>query len=957
MFYILVILQIFVILFILGTLYTLIRGDSTHAQKMMIYFLTSSLLHNIGYLLELTSTNLEAAMTAVKVEYLGCSLFPLFFMMFIIHYCGREENKLLELFLIFIDCIVLGLVWTSPLHNLYYTKMLFSESGLYPHLELSYGPGFLLYTAFAVLIPFTIVIYVLIASYRKERNPKKHKSLQYVILLSAACFGVFVLYALRILPIPHYDPTPLMTGFILVLMIKAVWNRKDYDLIRVAANTVLDTLNDCVITLNEFEEILSFNDAAIFIFPDITMHRNIRNVTNFPASLFDSKQSDKFQIGNKHYEGHITTLQDVDKDIRGYSILIVDTTETYEYIQKINAMRLDAEKANHAKSDFLANMSHEIRTPMNAIIGLSELIIEESAGRKLYNYACDIKDAAINLLSIINDILDLSKVESGKMTLTEDKYYLQLLIEDTINLVRFSAMQKGLKMNLDLDDSLPHQLCGDEGRIRQILTNLLNNAIKFTKKGHVSLIVKGICQEDGSIELILTVEDTGIGIKENDLKVIFDAFEQVDMKKNRSTEGSGLGLSITKNLAELMQGSVQVESEYGKGTRFTVRIRQKIIDSRSIREASISRKALEKGDIRKFTCRDYRILIVDDNVINRKVAHEMAARYEAIIDEADNGRSAIALAEEHDYDMILMDHMMPEMDGIEAARIILDNCKASGHVPIMIALTANAIQGAREMYLDNGFQDFLSKPFDRAQLHAIFSKWIPEDRKEYSHDETAYYNSKEAQPAISKDDLSPLQMTGVDVIAAAHKHGSIDNYLELLDLFYTDGMQKTALLAELASCGDKKRYAVEVHALKSSAANIGADVLSSMAKQHEEAADRSDDAWIKNHFESLISCYKNILSEIRRVLEQQSYGQFKGTDNAALSPIDSPKLHTFLDGILRSVETFHSKEATAKLENLLGYALPDQVREELKQVHTMLKMYEDDEAEEKLKEIIGNLPD
>ena len=394
-------------------------------------------------------------------------------------------------------------------------------------------------------------------------------------------------------------------------------------------------------------------------------------------------------------------------------------------------MREQAEAANRSKSNFLANMSHEIRTPMNAIVGMSELLIEESKGRKIQEYAYDIKTAALNLLAIINDILDFSKVEAGKMDLVEDEYSVIEEMQDTINLVKIAAEQKGLQFKINLADNIPGKLYGDAGRIRQVLINILNNAIKFTKEGYIRLDVTGQYIASDVIDLKLVVEDTGIGIKKEDLTAIFESFRQLDMNRNRQCEGTGLGLAITKQLISLMDGDIQVESEYGKGTRFTIHIKQRVVDKTTIAETGKQTSSAKSAEEEKPTSfnGDYRVLLVDDNAMNRKVANAMLKTYNFKLAEADSGKAAIERIKHMKYDMILMDHMMPEMDGVEATKIIREECGENGKNAIIIALTANAINGAREMYLENGFDDFLSKPFDRKQLQDLLEKWVPNGDK------------------------------------------------------------------------------------------------------------------------------------------------------------------------------------------------------------------------------------
>ena len=949
MYSILIVLQVAGLILIIYSLIYMFRGESTYAQKLMIFFMTAELVQNSGFLLEMLSKSKEAAMIAVKFQYIGSCLVALFYMMFIRYYCQRRESLVFERILFAIDVLIWIMVWTCEYHSYFYTSIEFVETGLYPHLVLSYGPFFYLYMLNCAIIPWSIALFVLIRVHHKEKNEKKKKSLSFVIMLTTASLVIMFLYVVRVFP-AGYDPTPICIAFMLSIMVIQIWNRNDYDLIREAANTALNALDDCVITIDQTGEILSFNGCAYTLFPNLQLSGRINEINRFPVQILDPEDDGKFVMGNRHYEARVNVLEDVTHDTRGYTILITDVTDTFEYVKKVDEMREKAENANRAKSDFLANMSHEIRTPMNAVVGMSELIIEESRGRKVYDYACNIKTAALNLLSIINGILDLSKVEAGKMELVKEPYYLQLLVQEMESLIHVAAAQNGLQLQVELDEDIPCQLIGDEGRIRQILINILNNAIKFTKKGHVSLKVSGVCTSEDCCSLTFVIEDTGIGIREEELGTIFEAFEQVDMSRNRKKEGTGLGLAITQRLVQLMEGDIHVESEYGKGTRFTVKIEQQIEDHKTIKENPVTREEMQAVDTRMFSVPDYRILVVDDNKINRNVATSMLKMYDMQIDEADGGNVAISFAKENKYDMILLDHMMPEMDGIETARHIRTECGPNGRTVVIVALTANAIQGAREMYLENGFDEFLSKPFERIQLHALLAKWIPERRKEYKE------NGYVKKDKISEDDMAEIFMHGINIRKAATSGaGDIKDYLNLLDLFYADGVEKIPYFEELVQNEDYKNYAIETHALKSAAINIGAETLSAEAEEHEMAAKEGDENFIKDKYQRLIVDYEEVLSEIERVLKKKQFGQFEEKGGGERKPIDEDEIYPEVENVLHNLEKFHSKEAARGVEELLEYVLPEMVEAKLKKVKSLLKRYEDDNAEDVLRELLNDL--
>ena len=402
-------------------------------------------------------------------------------------------------------------------------------------------------------------------------------------------------------------------------------------------------------------------------------------------------------------------------------------------LQELKEARERADEANDFKSDFLANMSHEIRTPINAVIGMNEMILREGKDPDIVDYSKNIESAGKSLLSIINGILDLSKIEAGKMEIQDEPYSIESVLNDVSVMISFKAREKKLSFEIKKETDLPEVFYGDETRIRQIIVNILNNAVKYTDKGGVTLTV-GHKGEGKDCVLLLTVSDTGIGIKEEDVPKIFGKFGRVDIDHNKFVEGTGLGLSIVKRLLDIMNGSVEIESTYGKGTSFKMQIPQRVCEDVNTEEAIRHRaEALRKERAKKeelFHAPRAKILVVDDTQTNLTVAKALLKRTRAGVDTAGSGPAAIEITKDRKYDLILLDSRMPGMDGAEALSVIRAQSGGLNAETPIICLTADAVVGAKERYLSEGFTDYLSKPIESFALEGMLMKYLPQEMVE-----------------------------------------------------------------------------------------------------------------------------------------------------------------------------------------------------------------------------------
>ncbi len=921
----------------------LLNGEGAKEQKLLIIIMCGSLVQNVGYLLELTAPTLEAAMTAVTVENVGSAFVALCYCWFIYIYCCIAPPKRLLRFLGAVSFFTLPSVFFNW-YGLFYREVRWvADSEGFFHVSIAYGPLYVVFLFSRIIIPYILCICTLLRAIH-ERSDRR-VSRQYWTILGISTLPAIVLMAYVCKIVTVFDLTPLTLGISMSMVVIVIWSRRNYDFRHLAAEKVLENLGDGVIALDDHDRLVNYNRAAADIFTRLPAHKpgeSIRVLEDFCVEMLDKEEAFSFSIGERHYESHTRHIMDENGRNQGCVIQIMDMTDINAYIDEIKSVRLQAEKASIAKSEFLANMSHEIRTPMNAIIGLNDIIMEECGDTGIYAHAKDVQSAAKNLLAIINDILDLSKVEAGKMELVNVDYYVKVMADEVMGMMDMAASQRGLILKYECDRTIPCRYRGDDGRIKQILINILSNAIKFTEKGYVRAYITGQPGRSEDEELLIFhVEDTGCGIRREDLDKIFEDFRQVDSRRNRSAEGTGLGLAIVKHLAELMEGSITVESTYGEGTVVTITIPQKITDRRPISEIPDMPQA-EQNITDLFTAPGVKVLIVDDNVINRKVARGFLKNYSFDLSEAESGPEAIELVRANRFDIIFMDHMMPGMDGIEAAQIIRRDCGENGSAPVIVALTANAMEGMREHFLEHGFEDFIAKPLDRKELNQLLLRWIPEK----------YRQSADAQEESGPPDPAKFQIEGLDMDAAMQYYSGDENgFVDLLSLYCADGRRKTKLLSELVE-SDILRYQIEVHGLKSASANIGATQVSALARAQENAAAQGERDFIRTNFPLLMAQYETLLANIGQFLERRAQ---QNAMKEKLPCLSGPELRNQTGKALEALKRFRSQECAEKVNEMLLHEMERDTQERLTQIREQLRLYEDDNAEELLGQLLGIL--
>ncbi|MBR5091387.1 MAG: response regulator [Ruminiclostridium sp.] len=583
--------------------------------------------------------------------------------------------------------------------------------------------------------------------------------------------------------------------------------------------------------------------------------------------------------------------------------------------------------ASEAKSSFLSNMSHEIRTPINAVLGMNEMILRECEDSTILAYSNSIRNAGTTLLGIINDILDFSKIEAGKMEIIPVDYDLSSVINDLVNMIQSRADDKGLLLELNISKEVPKYLHGDEVRIKQVITNILTNAVKYTEKGSVTFIInfEKIPDDPGSIMLDVEVRDTGIGIKREDMKKLFSEFDRIEEERNRHVEGTGLGMSITKRLLEMMNSTLEVESIYKLGSKFSFRLRQRVVNWEELGDYEAAYRdslGARKKYTEKFRAPAAQVLVVDDTPMNLMVFRSLLKQTGVKIDTAPSGDDGLALAYDMKYDIIFLDHMMPKKDGIQTLHELRARTDDPNLGTPVICLTANAISGAREKYLAEGFDDYLTKPIDPDKLEDMLIKYLPAEKVLTDGNGDIPHKTDESE--IQEDDEPALpdflsDIDEIDIQAGIKNCGSVEGYIMALKT-YTDMIGDMADETEkLWLSGDLHDTAIKIHAMKSTSRIIGASELGELAQELETAGKNGDSGAVGERIDELLARCRKLGEQLRPV----SGGGPAEDDEPDKPPMSQEELSEAYTAIGEFMSVADYDSAVELIEGLKNYSVPE----------------------------------
>ncbi len=708
-----------------------IAGQKSSRQQQTLLMLVVALCINfMGFLLELDASTMQEALIAVKFSYLGKPYIALCQFLFVMQVCKIQIPRRVVTVLAGWHTLIVFLVFFCDRHTLYYSSIEFTGDRYFPHLETGHGVLYNINSIWMMVYVVLMICFCLSRCRKAKKTAEKRRfgCLVLINLVGAAGYFIYLSGVTR-----GYDTMLLAYLIDSLLLSVLIFKGGILDTLTLAKELAVDELCEGLVVVDNEENVIYFNHKTEQIYEGITLGKAEAILDDMDDCILEHRNL----VRGRNIYAAGSWLIERDNVYYGRMYVLSDITDSYHYTQQVREqagimkeLKDQAESANRAKSVFVSNMSHEIRTPMNAIVGLTEVLLRRDRDAEDKQYLMNIKSSGEALLDIINDLLDFSKIEAGKFEIVKDAYDVAQMMRDIEVIGKTRIGDKNVTLVMDIDRQIPKLLYGDGLRIRQVILNIMNNAVKYTEEGTVTLSVRQEACDGENVQLQVSVADTGQGIRQEDLDGLFDAFTQVDIKKNQGKEGTGLGLAISRQLVELMGGQLRVESEYGKGSRFYFTLREGVRSTEAIGDYTRTQAQPEQADedIFTFQAPDAQILLVDDNEINQEVAKALMEPFAMQIDVASNGKQAVEMVLKKQYDIVFMDHFMPVMDGRKATEIIRGmEGEAFQSLPV-IALTADAVQGVWEELFQAGMNDFVSKPIDVADVSRVLRQWLPGEK-------------------------------------------------------------------------------------------------------------------------------------------------------------------------------------------------------------------------------------
>ena len=676
-----------------------------------------------GYLLTMRATNRKDGISALNFQLLGLTFLGTLFVLFTCEYCQLHFQKKIWLPLILFNGVLMCFGVTAIDHTFFYKSIEWTYTGYHPHIAKTPGPLYYVFVFEQVLFLLTACV-ILIRKYKRSSKQVEKNKILAIIIVNLSPFVGFIVE--RTHAIDGYDPTSLIIAISTASLSVFLTQWDNAGIVNRAYSSLYMNLEEGVIIADAEKRYIDSNAGASRIFPELMTWEPEEHLDKLGVDLCSFGKHDVFQVDRGFYTSTVKPIVEKRKLI-GYLIIITDVTHIHGQMEEMRELKEEADSSNQAKSYFLANMSHEMRTPLNAIIGMTELAEREEDAQKTSEYLAQIKSSGKMLLDIVCDTLDISKAESGKLDILEVDFDTLPFLNTIINVINMRIGDKAVKLLVDIDPNLPKVLCGDDIRIRQIMINFLGNAEKYTNSGSITLKVSCEKLPNNRVLFKASIKDTGIGIKEDDLDKLFKPFSQVDMKNNRKVVGTGLGLAISAELIRLMGGAYKVESVYGEGSTFSFEIPLSVVDAAPFAPAAeravievekyttfslydVKKEIKEEAEEAFSEYPDSRVLVVDDNKVNVKVLCAFLKQFKIEADFCHSGFDAIDKCMEKDYDLVFMDHMMPDMDGSETTEKIRASEKEWNKSMPIIACTANVMKGAMELFQESGMTDYMSKP-------------------------------------------------------------------------------------------------------------------------------------------------------------------------------------------------------------------------------------------------------